>query len=306
MLDFLIKYQLNIMLILSGICVVIVVFSAFTTSLSNRRKSSLFLMELGAALLLIFDRFAYIYRGDISETGYWMVRVSNYMVFAMTLTVLHAFNVYLIDLYADEGGIDRSLKRLTLSNFLILIGQILIIVSQFTGFYYYFDESNRYVRGPGFIICYVIPIAILILQMSVILEYKDRLSKGIFISILLFSVIPIAASIIQFFIYGVSLTNMTIVGMVILLYLFAIIDMNERIESAQKREIQILQDEQKRLEALFEQTAGALVNSIDAKDKYTRGHSTRVADYSRRIAKLAGKSEVECQRIYYAALLLKV
>ena len=46
-------------------------------SLSHRRKALLVSMELGAMFLLVFDRFAYIYRGNISSTGYWMVRISN-------------------------------------------------------------------------------------------------------------------------------------------------------------------------------------------------------------------------------------
>ncbi len=54
---------------------------------------------------------------------------------------------------------------------------------------------------------------------------------------------------------------------------------------------------------LFEQTATALVNSIDAKDEYTHGHSSRVADYSKKIAEFAGKSSAECDEIYYVALL---
>ena len=54
---------------------------------------------------------------------------------------------------------------------------------------------------------------------------------------------------------------------------------------------------------LFHQTATALVNAIDAKDRYTHGHSARVAEYSRKIAELAGKTEKECDDIYYAALL---
>ena len=54
---------------------------------------------------------------------------------------------------------------------------------------------------------------------------------------------------------------------------------------------------------LFEETALALANAIDAKDQYTHGHSIRVAEYSRRIAELSGKSEQECEEIYYAGLL---
>ena len=63
------------------------------------------------------------------------------------------------------------------------------------------------------------------------------------------------------------------------------------------------EEKSKNLQRLFEQTATALVNAIDAKDKYTHGHSSRVAEYSRRIAALSGKSQAECDEIYYVALL---
>ena len=71
------------------------------------------------------------------------------------------------------------------------------------------------------------------------------------------------------------------------------------IYSHQKR----LDEESRRMQMLFEQTATALVNAIDAKDKYTHGHSSRVADYSRKLAELNYKTEEECDQIYYAALL---
>ena len=66
-----------------------------------------------------------------------------------------------------------------------------------------------------------------------------------------------------------------------------------------------LVSERKRQEAYdrFEQTAEALANAIDAKDTYTNGHSRRVAEYSVKIAKEAGKSREECNKIYFAALL---
>lgn len=62
-------------------------------------------------------------------------------------------------------------------------------------------------------------------------------------------------------------------------------------------------EEDKSLHCLVEQTASALASAIDAKDEYTRGHSARVAEYSRKIAERCGKSQSECDRVYYIALL---
>jgi HD-GYP domain-containing protein (c-di-GMP phosphodiesterase class II) len=47
----------------------------------------------------------------------------------------------------------------------------------------------------------------------------------------------------------------------------------------------------------------ALVNSVDAKDPYTFGHSGRVAYFSRALANEAGLSRVECERVYLSGLL---
>ncbi len=47
----------------------------------------------------------------------------------------------------------------------------------------------------------------------------------------------------------------------------------------------------------------ALVNSIDAKDPYTCGHSERVAYISRWLAQARGLSNADCERVYLAGLL---
>ncbi len=63
------------------------------------------------------------------------------------------------------------------------------------------------------------------------------------------------------------------------------------------------EEEDKNLRRLFEQTATALMSAVDAKDAYTRGHSVRVAEYSKKIAAMSGMSAQECDDVYYAALL---
>ena len=110
-------------------------------------------------------------------------------------------------------------------------------------------------------------------------------------------------SVIQAFVYGFSFGNLSIMVASILIYIFAYLDMNEKASNANRIKIEHLEEKQRLSESLFEQTATALANAIDAKDEYTRGHSVRVAEYSKKIAERMGKSEEECRKIYYTALL---
>ena len=56
-------------------------------------------------------------------------------------------------------------------------------------------------------------------------------------------------------------------------------------------------------ERLFMQVVSSLASAIDAKDTYTNGHSSRVAEYSREIAKRAGYEEKGLEDIYMMGLL---
>ncbi len=61
--------------------------------------------------------------------------------------------------------------------------------------------------------------------------------------------------------------------------------------------------ERDRAEKLFHSTVVALSETVDAKDRYTSGHSRRVAEYSKMLAQRMGKSADEQERIYFAGLL---
>ena len=64
-----------------------------------------------------------------------------------------------------------------------------------------------------------------------------------------------------------------------------------------------LRQQQARTKELFLQTVTALSEAVDAKDRYTSGHSKRVAKYSKMIAERIGKSKEEQDDIYRAGLL---
>ena len=296
-------HQLDIMMFMSGICCVLVILTLLTRTLSPRRRHFLACLEAGAMFLLLFDRCAYFYRGAPGALGFWMVRISNFMVFFLTLYELHCISMYLLDMLRSKGILDAMPRRLFVCEALFFVGVIMLVISQFTGLYYTFGEGNTYQRSPGFVLCYIIPILIMLLQNTLVVQYRRELGRRVAVPLILFSIVPIVASILQIFSYGLSLVNMSMVGMSIVLYLFVLVDMDETLMKAQRHEIELYKLEKEKEHDMFEQTAEALVSAIDAKDKYTHGHSSRVAEYSQRIAREAGKTEEECEQVYFAALL---
>lgn len=57
------------------------------------------------------------------------------------------------------------------------------------------------------------------------------------------------------------------------------------------------------VQKLFIQSVTTITYAVDAKDRYTKGHSVRVAQYSLAIAKKLGWSNQDCLNLYYIALL---
>ena len=70
-----------------------------------------------------------------------------------------------------------------------------------------------------------------------------------------------------------------------------------------RHRINKIQNEKERIKKLYSEITQAFTGTIDAKDKYTRGHSNRVANYSKMIAQRMGKSKEEQEQIYMTAVL---
>lgn len=295
------EYQLNIMLALAFCCGLLSLFSFIQLSNSRVRKNALLSMSICSMVLLIADRQSYFFSGNTTQVGFIMTRVSNFLVFLMTILIILALNWYLVD-YFDKD-FQKAFKRLMVAKAICYFAIILLIISQFTDLYYYFDEENLYHRSNGFMFCYAFPLMIFIIQLTVVIQNRRCFRKRMFYPLLFFTIVPLIASIAQIFFYGLSLTNMSVVGLVILLRIFAVLDTNKEIVEAHKRETQLLKEKNESAKAMIFQTSEALASAIDAKDEYTNGHSKRVSDYSVMIAKRDGKSEEECEKIRIIALL---
>jgi putative two-component system response regulator len=85
--------------------------------------------------------------------------------------------------------------------------------------------------------------------------------------------------------------------------ILAMYDFQQTLQQEVDKTTAQLRQSTQRVRALSDQIIHTLANAIDAKDTYTRGHSVRVAKYSRQIALRMGKSDQEAENIFYSGLL---
>ena len=302
-MDFLRSFQLDVMLFLGGACGILAVMTLLARSLPARTKHILAAMETSAMLLLFVDIFAYKYNGDPSRLGYYMARFSNGMGYFLVLFIPFLLTRYLNDLFINEGKLRKKPVLLRICDYLFIVGFLLLLVAPFNRMYYWIDADNVYHRGSWHMLCYVIPFIMVILQETTIVIHRKRLPKRFVCALFISISLPIYATVAQIFLFGLSLTTVTMALVVIVFYTFALKYISDVAQRAKERELASSREARKKESEMFEETTEALANAIDAKDKYTSGHSIRVALYSRRIAREARLPEKTCEQVYFAALL---
>ena len=302
-MEFLALHQQEIMLFLGGMCGILAIMTLATKALQRKTKYILASMEIAAMLMLIVDRVAAAYDGDMTGLGSFMVRFNNGAVYFLCLLIPFLVTRYLTNFYKTDGKLKKQPPTLFACEMIFVVGMVLLAVSQFTDIYYYFDAQNHYYRGSWHLLSSIVPFVMIVLQEFTVLWYRKRLNKKLVLSMVVCLALPVAAAIAQIFLYGLSLVPIVTAVIVIVFYTHTLTSLSEAAERARSHELAFLKDAKQKQSALFEETIEALAHAVDAKDAYTSGHSSRVAVYSKAIAEEAGLPKEECDRIYFAALL---
>ncbi len=245
-------------------------------------------MLLVNAVINVSEALAYFYRGNTSTTGYWMVRICNFCVFLFNILLLFFILNFLISVVTKNGGHYMKAEKYAAYGF-ILISVIALIFSRVFHYYYDFDENNRYYRLDSYwIMLALTEMAMLIIFLLTIKNWK-KLSLLERIEFLMFEFLPVLGLILQTFIYGISIT--TIFNTVTILLVFLSFELSYA---------HYMVDKERRL---LDQMIAAFAQAIDEKDKYTGGHSTRVAKYACMIASKMNMPKKEVETIWRMALL---
>lgn len=207
------------------ICMIIIFLGMRDGIEKSRGLLSMMFVDI---VLLVSDSLAFIFRGNMTALGFYMVRISNYLVF-MAMPAIAAFLViYISNDIKINGYTIHSGWKLGIWT-ISFMDAVLITISQFTDLFYYFDENNLYHRTDNYIYCALLGMVMMIAITAMIICNREKLSRYETYALLSYVLLPFCSNIIQLFHYGISLNNIALTSSLMLIFIAHEVEKSKRI-----------------------------------------------------------------------------
>jgi len=215
--------SISTLLFLALSCFQAGIFLCSGPNLKQNNRRTLIFIEFFTGFLLLFDALAYIYRGNISTSGWYMVRICNFLVFICNSSAAFFFCFYVCE-FIKQSRLSFSLLltpkssirkegipvQLFIVLFLCILGALLTTVSQFTNLFYYFDENNIYHRNTFYPISVSLGFLPGLITLTMFFQNRKKLPKNVFVSLLFYFILPVIGVILILVIYGFSWINISL------------------------------------------------------------------------------------------------
>ncbi|MBQ1546942.1 MAG: HD-GYP domain-containing protein [Lachnospiraceae bacterium] len=197
--------------------------------------------------------------------------------------------------------------RYVLTQILLIINYGLLLTNPFTHLVFSYDENGNYIHEKLFtLVAYVFPIVFFLIGCVYMYVHWKNYKKSQVTTMTIAIILTATLFLLQMLFFDTFLITFFVASLgVLVIYLSLespdyerLIETMEQLRESQSREAAVVAKERLSKEIMI-----ALSQAVDAKDHYTKGHSIRVAEYARAIAEQMGKSEEECEEIYYMGLL---
>lgn len=166
-------------------------------------QQKLFLLIIKVTMLaLIIDIFSR-FDGGTKTIFYIINHLGNFFIFLINPVLPSLWLLYAhYQVFHDESKLKSLLCPLLVVNAANLL---LLIMSQFHGWFYYIDHNNIYHRGPFFWLPTSITVILMLAAFILIIANRHRINKRHYFSLVFFAVPPFISIIVQLIFYGTSL-----------------------------------------------------------------------------------------------------
>ncbi len=223
---------INILFIAAGIGICGLCFMQITSSVHLRKDvRSYFQFFFVLIIIYISTHLARQLMDGLPGGG---VRTALYIVtFAEMLSA--AFTAFLISvLVLAVSKLEKNVKPINIALFALFCAHaLLLIIGGFNDFVYYFDESNVYHRGTGYIFSNLSPFLMLVIDMVLLMRCRKNIDKRVRIAFWIYMIAPVAAILIQSFFYGVQFIIFASVGSAVVMFAVIVQIQNEQYQTQQ-------------------------------------------------------------------------
>ena len=148
--------------------------------------------------------------------------ISGFMTFLLVIMILYSAKP------DQKNGSELFILMIITS-----VHIIMLIVSQFTDLYYYFDGNNVYHRSERYLLSNAAPLVMMIQGMYLLIRFRDRFSRRIARAYLIYLLAPLAAMLLQAVYSEVQFVIFATVGAAVNMFAVITDDLTEKYEKQQ-------------------------------------------------------------------------
>ena len=232
--------QVSFLVFEAFFCLLAALVYAISNDPLQSRKSTVLSLNISCGLMLICEYLFYVYKGSTDPVDVVIMRIVNaavyYLIVLLMLFYAMLVSIRLFEKFSLKADMPCR-KRLITVCCLVILGLLLVTISQFTGIYYYFDANNVYQRGPLFLVSAIIPMIGAMLIGSIILQFRNRLPLKQRLVLLSYLILPLIGEVVQVLFYGNSLMNICMGLSVLLMFFENMIYKEKEILQASRTEV---------------------------------------------------------------------
>lgn len=148
---------------------------------------------------------------SISPEFYSIYSIANMILFLTNPLIMAVWLLYVCEQLPMERKAKRTSEIIAFA--LCTINAAVSVVTPFCGLIYYFDSDKIYHRGPLYLITAFSMMTMALYTELLLIRYRKQIESRHFYAFILFLLLPVAASIIQIFLYGYAIAlNATVLA----------------------------------------------------------------------------------------------
>lgn len=195
----------------------IIYFHALKHDEKETLQHKLYIMMLQTTILLLFVDILSRFDGNPGTIYPVVNHVGNFLIFLLNPILP---SIWLLYAHFQVFQKEEKTRRLFYPLFAVnAVNAVIVILTQFFGWFYYIDSDNIYHRGPFFLVSASITIALILMAVVLIIANRKKIENRYYFSLVFFAVPPLVGIILQIIIYGVSLMLNSVVLSLLIVFL---------------------------------------------------------------------------------------